>query len=53
LAVSHALLDSANAHGILAAAPPDQCVNAEYLASLQAPFDWQEAQTRVTNALQP
>jgi HD-like signal output (HDOD) protein/ActR/RegA family two-component response regulator len=53
LAVSHALLDAANAHGILAAAPPDQAVNAEYLASLQAPFDWQEAQNRVTNALQP
>jgi HD-like signal output (HDOD) protein len=53
LAVSHALLDPANAHGILAAAPPDQGVNAEYLASLQAPFDWQEAQTRVMNALQP
>jgi HD-like signal output (HDOD) protein/ActR/RegA family two-component response regulator len=53
LAVSHALLDAANAHGILAAAPPDQGVNAEYLASLQAPFDWQEAQSRVTNALQP
>jgi HD-like signal output (HDOD) protein/ActR/RegA family two-component response regulator len=53
LAVSHALLDAANGHGILAAAPPDQGVNAEYLASLQAPFDWQEAQSRVTNALQP
>jgi HD-like signal output (HDOD) protein/ActR/RegA family two-component response regulator len=53
LAVSHALLDAANAHGILAAAPPDQAVNAEYLASLQAPFDWQEAQSRVTKALQP
>jgi HD-like signal output (HDOD) protein/ActR/RegA family two-component response regulator len=53
LAVSHALLDAANAHGILATAPPDQAVNAEYLASLQAPFDWQEAQSRVTNALQP
>ena len=53
LAVSHALLDASNAHGILAAAPPDQGVNAEYLARLQAPFDWQEAQSRVTNALQP
>jgi HD-like signal output (HDOD) protein/ActR/RegA family two-component response regulator len=53
LAVSHALLDAASGHGILAAAPPDQGVNAEYLASLQAPFDWQEAQSRVTNALQP
>ena len=53
LAVSHALLDAANAHGILAAAPPDPGVNAEYLASLQAPFDWQEAQRRVAKALQP
>jgi HD-like signal output (HDOD) protein len=53
LAVSHALLDPANAHAILPDAPPDKGVDAEYLAGLQAPFDWQEAERRVTNALRP
>jgi HD-like signal output (HDOD) protein/ActR/RegA family two-component response regulator len=53
LAVSHALLDPPNAHAILLDAPPDKGVDAEYLASLQAPFDWQEAERRVTHALRP
>ena len=53
LAVSHALLDPPNAHAILPDAPPDKGVDAQYLASLQAPFDWQEAERRVTNALRP
>jgi HD-like signal output (HDOD) protein/ActR/RegA family two-component response regulator len=53
LAVSHALLGPPNAHAILPDAPPDKGVDAEYLASLQAPFDWQEAERRVTNALRP
>jgi HD-like signal output (HDOD) protein len=52
LAVSHALLDPANAHAMVTARS-DQDVNADYLASLQAPFDWQEAQSRVTKALRP
>jgi HD-like signal output (HDOD) protein/ActR/RegA family two-component response regulator len=52
LAVSHALLDQANAHAMVTARS-DQDVNADYLASLQAPFDWQEAQSRVTKALRP
>jgi len=29
---------------------PDQSVDADYLASLNAPFDWQVAQSRVANA---
>ena len=53
LAVSHALLDPANAFAIVAPTEPDGCVNAEYLASLNAPFDWQTAQTRVASALKP
>jgi HD-like signal output (HDOD) protein/ActR/RegA family two-component response regulator len=53
LAVSHALLEPPNAHAILPDAPPDKGIDAQYLASLQAPFDWQEAERRVTNALRP
>jgi HD-like signal output (HDOD) protein/ActR/RegA family two-component response regulator len=53
LAVSHALLDPPNAHAILPDAPPDKGVDAEYLAGLQAPFDWAEAQRRVADALRP
>jgi HD-like signal output (HDOD) protein/ActR/RegA family two-component response regulator len=51
LAVSHSLLDDANSHAIAALAQQDHGVNPEYLAGLQPPFDWQEAQNRVTNAL--
>jgi HD-like signal output (HDOD) protein/ActR/RegA family two-component response regulator len=53
LAVSHALLDPPNSHAILTDAPPDKGVDAEYLAGLQAPFDWAEAQRRVADALRP
>jgi HD-like signal output (HDOD) protein/ActR/RegA family two-component response regulator len=53
LAVSHALLDPANAFAIVAPTPSEPSVNAEYLAGLNAPFDWQTAQTRVSNALRP
>ncbi len=53
LAVSHALLDPANAFAIVAPTAPDACVNADYLASLNAPFDWQTAQARVASALRP
>jgi len=50
LAVSHALLDHTNDHAI-ATVPRESGVDAGYLASLDAPFDWQEAQRRVTDAL--
>jgi HD-like signal output (HDOD) protein/ActR/RegA family two-component response regulator len=53
LAVSHALLDPANAFAIVVPTPSEPSVNAEYLAGLNAPFDWQTAQTRVSNALRP
>jgi HD-like signal output (HDOD) protein len=52
LAVSHAMVDSANNYAILAAGP-DPLVNADYLAGLNAPFDWQTAQDRVASALKP
>lgn len=52
LAVSHAMVDSANNYAILAA-ESDPLVNANYLASLNAPFDWQTAQDRVASALKP
>lgn len=53
LAVSHALLGPPSAHAILPDAPPDKGIDAAYLASLQAPFDWHEAERRVANALRP
>jgi HD-like signal output (HDOD) protein/ActR/RegA family two-component response regulator len=53
LAVSHALIDPANAFAILAPTQPAVDVNAEYLANLKAPFDWQAAQARVASALRP
>jgi HD-like signal output (HDOD) protein/ActR/RegA family two-component response regulator len=53
LAVSHALVDPANAYAIIPPAQPDQSVDGNYLASLNAPFDWQGAQSRVANALRP
>jgi len=52
LAVSHAMIDSADRYAILAA-EPDPLVNAGYLASLNAPFDWQTAESRVASALKP
>jgi hypothetical protein len=46
------MVDSANNYAILAAGP-DPLVNADYLAGLNAPFDWQTAQDRVASALKP
>jgi HD-like signal output (HDOD) protein len=53
LAVSHALLDPVNAFAITPATRADVCVNAQYLTTLNAPFDWQTAQARVASALRP
>jgi HD-like signal output (HDOD) protein len=53
LAVSHALIDPANAFAIVAPTQPEVGVNAQYLASLSAPFDWQAAAARVASALRP
>src|SRR4029077_9251492 len=51
LALAHALVDPANAYAIVPPAQPDRSVDADYLASLNAPFDWPGAQVRVANAL--
>ena len=53
LAVSHALIDPNQGFAIAPPTRPDGRVNAQYLANLNAPFDWQTAQTRVASALRP
>jgi HD-like signal output (HDOD) protein len=53
LSVSHALLESSGAHGWIASGNADPEVNASYLAGLNAPFDWQEAQRRVQASASP
>jgi len=53
LAVSHALIDPANAFAIVASTRPEPSIDANYLASLNAPFDWQTAEARVASALKP
>jgi HD-like signal output (HDOD) protein/ActR/RegA family two-component response regulator len=52
LAVSHALLESQNAHALFGGGTSDHGtvqpgVDAAYLAGVHAPFDWQEAERRV------
>jgi HD-like signal output (HDOD) protein len=47
LAVAHALLEPAYAHALIASAAADAKVDAAFLASLSAPFDWKEAERRV------
>ena len=53
LAVSHALLDPAAAHALNIPDEADAGVDATYHASLNAPFDWQEAQRRVRASVCP
>jgi HD-like signal output (HDOD) protein len=53
LAVSHALLGPADAHGLTSSGMADPGVDAGYLASLNAPFDWDEAQRRVQASVSP
>jgi hypothetical protein len=38
---------------MIASAQSEESVNASYLAELNAPFGWEDAQTRVANALRP
>jgi HD-like signal output (HDOD) protein/ActR/RegA family two-component response regulator len=47
LAVSHALLEPAEAHALIESPHEPAQVDQDYLAALHAPFDWQEAQRRV------
>jgi HD-like signal output (HDOD) protein len=53
LAVSHALLESQAAHGLTVPGNADPGVDARYLASLNAPFDWDEAQRRIRASTAP
>lgn len=53
LAVSHALLEPTSGHALIGAVEADLGVDANYLAGLNAPFDWQEAQRRVRSSTLP
>jgi HD-like signal output (HDOD) protein len=53
LAVSHALLESSGAHALTDSGDADPGVDARYLSSLSAPFDWDEAQRRVQASMSP
>jgi HD-like signal output (HDOD) protein len=53
LAVSHALLDASGAHALIDSADDGPGVDAQYLTSLTAPFDWDEAQRRVRASTSP
>jgi hypothetical protein len=46
-------MDPANAFAIVAPTRSEPSIDANYLASLNAPFDWQTAQARVASALKP
>lgn len=47
LAVSHALLEPNSAHALSNSGESGTGIDAAYLATLNAPFDWEEAQRRV------
>ena len=51
--VSHALLEPKSAHALLSPGETDSVIDAAYLASLNAPFDWDEAQRRVRSSAAP
>jgi HD-like signal output (HDOD) protein len=53
LAVSHALLETEAAHGLIVSGNADPGVDARYLASLNAPFDWDDAQHRIRASTAP
>jgi HD-like signal output (HDOD) protein len=53
LAVSHALLETEAAHGLSVSGNADPGVDALYLANLNAPFDWDDAQRRIRAGTAP
>jgi HD-like signal output (HDOD) protein len=53
LTVSHALLGASGAHALIDSGNADPTVDARYLTSLNAPFDWDEAQRRVQASASP
>jgi HD-like signal output (HDOD) protein len=53
LAVSHALLESTGAAALIPSGIADPKVDASYFATLDAPFDWDQAQHRVRASASP
>jgi HD-like signal output (HDOD) protein len=53
LAVSHALLEPAGGHALNTGGEANMGIDEAYLASLNAPFDWEEAQRRVQASALP
>jgi HD-like signal output (HDOD) protein len=53
LAVSHALLESTGAAALVPSGIADPKVDASYFATLNAPFDWDQAQHRVRASASP
>jgi hypothetical protein len=47
VAIAHALLPEDDTSAFDASLPPDCDVDARFLGSVNAPFDWQEAERRV------
>jgi HD-like signal output (HDOD) protein len=53
LSVSHALLESTGAHALVGGGKPNAGVDASYLAALDSPYDWDQAQRRVRASMSP
>jgi HD-like signal output (HDOD) protein len=53
LAVSHSLLDSTNAHALIGTRASAGGLDAAYLKTIEAPFDWEEARRRVHASVVP
>jgi HD-like signal output (HDOD) protein len=53
LAVSHALLEGTNGHALARAGASDAGLDAAYLKTVEAPFDWEEARRRVQASAAP
>jgi len=51
VAIAHALLPECDASAFDAAIPADAAVDAQFLITVNAPFDWQEAESRVAESL--
>jgi hypothetical protein len=51
VAVAHSLTGLGDSGAFDVPLPPDPKVNAAYLKSLNAPFDWEEAERRVNESL--
>jgi len=52
VAIAHALLPECDTSAFDAVIPPDSAVDAQFLTAVNAPFDWQEAESRVAESQQ-